>query len=405
MKKKFFVALLCTAMMACSMTVYAEPGDPAQQEEEILVENTAPEQEEEVPAKDTSPEQEEEVPAENTSPEQEEEVSVEETSPELDDVIEALYSSPQGITKVSGKVGEDFTFNDITAVPTFTSEWTEAEIIDFSMSVGEYTDDNYTINNESHSVTIIPQTPTAHYTFWISSITVSNGEQTFQFYIPSDKYGDGNFFAFSFKVSEETEPEASPNDSSDNQNEDSDNSSTEDNNNNNEDAEEIVPEDPKNVVNTGNTNVVSTVNGVYSADAIDGLAVKTPYEAVCTAAGISTATTENEKISLYVCDNRNRLEQDIFSEAAELIGRNMISMVDVDMYHFTGNDCQSVKTVQTPIEITMALPEWAVHQNTVFSILCVDEAGQLVILPDLDTNANTITVQTTCMGAFAIVAN
>ena len=129
MKKKFFVALLCTAMMACSMTVYAEPGDPAQQEEEILVENTAPEQEEEVPAKDTSPEQEEEVPAENTSSEQEEEVSVEETSPELDDVIEALYSSPQGITKVSGKVGEDFTFNDITAVPTFTSEWTEAEII------------------------------------------------------------------------------------------------------------------------------------------------------------------------------------------------------------------------------------------------------------------------------------
>lgn len=363
MKRKFFAALLCTAMMACSMTVYAETSAPVQQEEET---------------------------------------SAEETTPKLDDVITALYSSPQGIIEVSGKVGEDFTFNDITAIPTFTSEWAEAEIIDFSISVGEYTDDNYTIN-ENHSVTIIPQTPTAHYTFWISSITVSNGEQTFQFNIPSDKYGDGNFFAFSFKVSEETEPETSPDDSSDNQNEDSYNSSTEDNNN--EEPEEVVPEEPKNVVNIGNTNVVSTVNGVYSADAIDGLAVKTPYEAVCTAAGISTATTENEKISLYVCDNRNRLEQDIFSEAAELIGRNMISMVDVDMYHFTGNDCQSVKTVQTPIEITMAVPEWAVQENKTFSILCVDEAGQLIILPDLDTNANTITIQTTCMGAFAIVAN
>lgn len=157
------------------------------------------------------------------------------------------------------------------------------------------------------------------------------------------------------------------------------------------------------MVNINGANVTSTISGVYIPTSVSGVAVKTAYETVLASAGV-IGSDDAGKIVLYVCDNTSRQEQTAFSEAAALLGARVISMIDMDMYHFTLTDCQTVKTLTAPIEITIALPEWAVRQGDNFSILCVDSEGNLLNLPDTDSSAQTITILTNTLGTFAIVA-
>ena len=436
MKRKLFAALLCSAMLTCGVTAYAETdGTQVQQEtvetqsqqetgdtqsrQETVDSQSQQETAETQSQQETVDSQSQQETAETQSQQETVDTPAEEKAPELDDVISSLSSSPQGFVYVNGEVGEEITFCDIAPQPVFTAEWEGAEIVDFTINTGEFTDRNFSINDDN-SITITPQTPRAHYTFSIGSITVEKDGKTCHFSIDSSKYGDGNFFAFVFRANEPSEPE-DPSDSDDSDDQDQnestgdpadqggteDASSGEESSGNDasrhEDGEAAV-EKSQNVVSIGGASVTSAVEGVYSTDSIEGLAVRTSYEAVCTAAGLTAETPEGEKISLYVCDNQNKEEQEVFSSAAELLGLKVVCMVDVDMYHFTRNDCRTVKTLQSPVEITAALPAWAVQQGGSFSVLCADETGQLHVLPDLDTNSGTITVQTTCMGTYAIVS-
>ena len=83
----------------------------------------------------------------------------------------------------------------------------------------------------------------------------------------------------------------------------------------------------------------------------------------------------------------------------------MITVIDVDMYHFISTECRTIRTLETPIEVTIALPDWAVRQGGNFSVLCVDINGNLLNLPDMDTDSKTLTVSTSTTGTFAIIAH
>lgn len=370
MKRKIFSAILCAAILACSVTVYAEP--------EVS----------QVSGNTTTP------PTEEGSGDE-----ASETTPDLRDVFSSISSAAQGIVHIRDfNPGESMTFGPMEVTPTFTSEWEGSEVISYKISAADTTDGNYSISGDK--ITISEPKDSASYTFYISSITITKDGTTLTYDLGMNEFGSQTSWTFLFTAPEE--PSSSVSDNDVNYPESSEDDSSSDDRDD-ETAEEEPVTVVKNVVSAGGTNFTSTVSGVYIPDSVDGVAVTTSYEAVCAAAGVNVGTADAGRIVLYVCDNSNEQEQAAFSDAAKLLGTRMISMIDVDMYHFIQADCRTVTTLETPIEITVALPEWAVRQGGTFSILCADAAGNLIDLPDTDTNANTVTVSTNILGAFAIV--
>lgn len=369
MKRKIFSAILCAAILACSVTVYAEP--------EVS----------QVSGNTTTP------PTEEGSGDEDSE-----TTPDLRDVFLFIASSPQRTVNINDIApGSDITFA-IEVHPTFTPEWEGSEVVSFKISASETSDDSYSITDDKVSLWDVKDSTS--YSFYISSITISKDGTTLTYDLGQDEFGYGTTWTFVYTAPEEPSSSVSDNDVNYPENSEDDSSSDD---RDDETAEEEPVAVVKNVVSAGGTDFTSTVSGVYIPDSVDGVAVTSSYEAVCAAAGVNVGTADAGRIVLYVCDNNNEQEQAVFSDAAKLLGTRMISMIDVDMYHFIQADCRTVTTLETPIEITVALPEWAVRQGGTFSILCADAAGNLIDLPDTDTNANTVTVSTNILGAFAIV--
>ncbi len=382
MKMKKSLIFFCAAAMSFNLTAYAETDTPA-----------------ETAGTETKTVQEGDPSQEPTDPDESAPVM---DNPGLEDVIASISISPQGIINISGEIGQEFTFDFPSVDVTFTEEWQDAEVSGFSVRDGEFTDRNYSVHEEEKTISIQPPTRTAHYTFSIGSITIQKDGQAFTFWL-SDS-GDDTFWAYNFKAAETPEPETPSDPGSDDQNRESDHDNRESDESDGYAEEEPVYEKQNNQVNAGGASVISTVDGIYSDSPIKGLAITTAYDTVCAAAGIQENAAAGEKLSLYVCNNSNPLEQGAFTEASGLLGQKVVSLVDVDMYHFSANSCRTVKTLQAPIEIIIGLPNWAVQQNAVFSVLCADEEGRVFLLPDMDSNAGTITIQTTHLGTCAIVS-
>lgn len=369
MKKSFLIAILCMAMLACSVTAYAEP-------ESSVSGNTT-----------------------------EEEGS--ESTPDLHDVFTFIASSPQGDVSIEDFRSGDTLYFETTIVDvTFTPEWEGAEVVEYQTSAADTSNSNYSITD--NQIIIYDAQDSDSYTFYISSITVRKDGTTLTYDLDIDEFGSATSWTFILSPSlmpeqpEEDRPSGTVSGNSAVSSTDS--SAPADNTSSNEDSSDAPSEVVvKNVVNINGANVTSTISGVYIPTSVSGVAVKTAYETVLASAGVIGSDDAGE-IVLYVCDNTSRQEQTAFSEAAALLGARVISMIDMDMYHFTLTDCQTVKTLTAPIEITIALPEWAVRQGDNFSILCVDSEGNLLNLPDTDSSAQTITILTNTLGTFAIVA-
>ena len=318
-----------------------------------------------------------------------------------------IASSPQGDVSIEDFRSGDTLYFETTIVDvTFTPEWEDAEVVEYQTSAADTSNSNYSITD--NQIIIYDAQDSDSYTFYISSITVRKDGTTLTYDLDIDEFGSATSWTFILSPSlmpeqpEEDRPSGTVSGNSAVSSTDS--SAPADNTSSNEDSSDAPSEVVvKNVVNINGANVTSTISGVYIPTSVSGVAVKTAYETVLASAGV-IGSDDAGKIVLYVCDNTSRQEQTAFSEAAALLGARVISMIDMDMYHFTLTDCQTVKTLTAPIEITIALPEWAVRQGDNFSILCVDSEGNLLNLPDTDSSAQTITILTNTLGTFAIVA-
>ena len=398
MKKKLLIAFLCAAL-AGSMTVQAETSSqPASQETETS--ETEP-TETENSGQDGSGNNSQDVIFEN---------------PDVEDVITSISFDP-AITRVIAHLDDEFTFDEPALNISFTEEWSDATIIGHEIRLAECRSGCTWKQNEDGSITYTLGYIPGYYTFNVESVTLEKDGHEYEIpvgsgYFSDDKGGNKFTYLFAEKFYNPSEDD-SDDDSNDDAQEESGSSdegqeesgSRDDGDNGGDDTADTVVEAPRNVVSAGGASITSSVDGVYSAKAVGGVAVKSPLADVYNSVGAVQDPASKEKLTFYVCDNRDWEEQEIYSQAAQIVGKQLVSVIDMDLYHFTASGCQTVRTSSAPVEIVIALPKWSVDSSKAFSVWCVDPSGQLVQMEDTDTNPETITIQANCFGTYAIVRN
>ena len=152
-------------------------------------------------------------------------------------------------------------------------------------------------------------------------------------------------------------------------------------------------------------NVASTVGGVYTATAVNGVAISTPVASVSAAAGLSQADIDaGTNVKFYVCNSYNKETKKALSDVAAAAGKNIAAYVNFDLYTISkAGVVTSVKNTSEPVTLTVGLPARIAKGENTVSLLCIDKDGKTVILEDTDTDPRTVTVNTTVFGAFAVI--
>lgn len=169
-----------------------------------------------------------------------------------------------------------------------------------------------------------------------------------------------------------------------------------------EKQEETVPEREANLVKgSDGRTLVSTLDGVYAARHINGIAVVTERKQAEAAAGLQAA---GSRLSLYTSDvpvNNELLK--VMSEAAELLGARVAGAVQVDLYAIEGGRVSAVRSTQAPVRLVLELPRSMAAAGRSFSILVPDGRGGVMELADLDQDPAVITVDAPVFGMWTII--
>ncbi|MFR8336209.1 MAG: hypothetical protein ACLVAW_05615 [Eisenbergiella massiliensis] len=166
--------------------------------------------------------------------------------------------------------------------------------------------------------------------------------------------------------------------------------------------EEAAPEKKANQVKGSDGKIlISTLDGVYAAHRVDGIAVVTEKVQAEAAAGLQGT---GSRLSLYTSDvsEKNELLQ-VMEEAAGMLGAKTAGAVLVDLYAIEGGRVSAVRNMQAPMRMVIELPQSMVEAGRTFSILVPDGRGGVLELVDLDQDPSTITVDTMLFGMWTII--
>lgn len=158
-------------------------------------------------------------------------------------------------------------------------------------------------------------------------------------------------------------------------------------------------------VTVGGRSMSSSVSGIYIATAIRGIAVATPSASVSAAAGLSQADIDaGTNVRFYVCNSSNKEAKAALTSAAAATGKSVAAYVNFDLYTISKKGVvTAVKNASTPIELTIGLPKNVANAGKNVSIICIDKDGKAVVMDDIDTDPNTITINASVFGVYAIV--
>ena len=169
-----------------------------------------------------------------------------------------------------------------------------------------------------------------------------------------------------------------------------------------ETQEEAAPEKKANQVKGSDGKIlISTLDGVYAAHRMDGIAVVTEKVQAEAAAGLQGT---GGRLSLYTSDvsAKNELLQ-VMEEAAGMLGAKTAGAVLVDLYAIEGGRVSAVRNTQAPVRLVLALPQGMAEAGRTFSILIPDGRGGVLELVDLDQDPSTITVDAMLFGMWTII--
>ena len=174
-----------------------------------------------------------------------------------------------------------------------------------------------------------------------------------------------------------------------------------------ESKEESVQEEvnTNTVIISGGTTISSTVSGVYAAKTVSGTALTTDKAEISSAAGLSEQEIKDgTNVAFYICDNYNIKSKEAINSAASSIGKKSAAYLTADMYTISSNGTiNKIKTTNAPLTLVIGVPESLRNSTHNFSAVFIDDAGATVTYDDIDTDPNTITIQTSTFGDFAII--
>lgn len=147
--------------------------------------------------------------------------------------------------------------------------------------------------------------------------------------------------------------------------------------------------------------VVTSVSGVYAAQSVRGVAVKTALADVKAALGLTG--TQKPAIIIYDTDPKKSSAAMVSVNAAvDALGAKLVSSLYIDLGAKENGKWVSLK--DGSIALAAGLPKGADTSKT-YSVVCVQAGGETTILEDQDTNPNTVTFAVKPgVGTYAIVA-
>lgn len=161
---------------------------------------------------------------------------------------------------------------------------------------------------------------------------------------------------------------------------------------------EIKPE-PMQVITSEGKVITSTLDGI-NASARLKVAVMTGLEQAKTAAGIGTGS----KLSLYITDAKpSETAVTVMNDVSALLNRKTAGVFHADLYEISARGVTSLKTTPDKLRIIIRIPENDTAAGRTFSILVPDNQGNVLELPDLDSDDKTITVDASNFGVWTLV--
>lgn len=155
------------------------------------------------------------------------------------------------------------------------------------------------------------------------------------------------------------------------------------------------------VIKVGGVEMKTSLEGVYAAKSVQGIAVKTAFADVKAALGLTG--TQKPVVIIYDTDAKKSSAAMVsVNAAAEALGAKVVSSLNIDLGAKEKGKWVTLK--DGSVAVAAGLPKDA-DTSLTYSVVCVQPGGETTILEDQDTNANTVTFEVKAgLGTYAIVA-
>lgn len=149
--------------------------------------------------------------------------------------------------------------------------------------------------------------------------------------------------------------------------------------------------------------VETTVSGVYLVEKVDGCAITTDMTAISQGYGLASG----EKLFAKMMDmdsKKSHLARACMDYAAAAVGAQVGPCINIELGKMAAGKYSVLPAEGATIRIAVGVPANFVEAGKTYAMVRVRVGGVVDILPDVDTNPNTITFDTTAgAGAYAII--
>ena len=169
--------------------------------------------------------------------------------------------------------------------------------------------------------------------------------------------------------------------------------------------EEEVPEIPStSMVRLGGEYRTSTLKGAYMSETFQGTVVGTDKDTLAAAYGVDSSVAQ-PYIRIYdISAQDTPAAMESIETAAEAVGGSVIGAVNMEIGSLEAGEFTLFAQDGREITMIFGVPHNQVKDGYAYAMISVRPGGTIEILPDLDTDANTVTFQTTGgLGAYAMI--
>lgn len=167
--------------------------------------------------------------------------------------------------------------------------------------------------------------------------------------------------------------------------------------------EESMPALVNEVVFANGTRQQPSIDGIYSRTFAAGTIFKDEKAKISQAAGLSEEEMKNgASVKYYICTSMNQEMNKQLSGAVTEQGYKIWGVMNCDLYKLYKGEVTKIRTTNQSLTVIIGVPETLRSDKYEFMVFGYDESGKLVTMQDMDTDINTITVQASTFGCWAV---
>ena len=149
--------------------------------------------------------------------------------------------------------------------------------------------------------------------------------------------------------------------------------------------------------------VKTTIAGVYLATSVNGTAVTTAVSSIAEGYGLASNEKPYAKFS-NLDPKKSTLAKAAIDLAAASQGATVGPMLNIELGKMSGGKYSLLPSDGVTIRVAVGIPKNFAQDGKTYAVVRVRAGGEATILPDVDSNPNTVTFDTTGgAGAYAII--